>query len=50
MFKKINMGIHDEFLVFRSVQGPPSKEGKEVLDLLFIGITLACVAMKLIFI
>lgn len=50
MFKKINMGIHDEFLVFKSVQGLLSKGGKEVLDLPFQGMTLACVAIKFIFI
>lgn len=47
--KKINMGIHDEFLVFKSVQGL-SKGGKDVLDHPFQGMTLACVAMKFIFI
>lgn len=40
------MGICNEFLVFKHVQGLLSKEGKEVLDLPFRGMTLACAGMK----
>jgi len=50
IFKKINKRNQDKFLIFRSVQGLLSKEDKEDLDLPFQGKTLACVAMKLVFI